>query len=326
MPERRHISDETWAQHRQAIGSRPVSERINYARQRVNYYSGQVRDNIRTGAVGITGLAGGFGALHYFDTGPSWLKTGMAVGAGILALGNLLKDKDNRQRKKDWEEITAREISVSRPEIAREDTTLSRAVYEGQLIVTTDDEVANLKQALDYLRQEGIVRDGLPFSHRNKQPKLTAGIEVQFENDIEDLGKTSIEDRKQALLDKIAERTAMVKTNVGMSVFSGPVGLGTFIMGYTELISKWWGIGIGGFLSAASAGGIIQMQEARRQRKRLKELHTREEQIANHQEASGDEILARSVYELDLHPTDEQISNLKRVLDSLRRLNVLKEE
>ena len=38
-----------------------------------------------------------------------------------------------------------------------------------------------------------------------------------------------------------------------------------------------------------------------------------------------DETLARSVYDLDLRMSDDQITNLKKVLDTLRQQNLLVE-
>lgn len=321
MAERRHISDETWNQHQRTVGGRPVTERINFARRKAIEYKYRATEELLSIGVGSAAFIAGSGALEYYDAGPMWLRVSLFAIGGIDALALPSMDRKNRAKKRDWEEITNREIAVSRPEIAITDTTLARAIYEGELQVTTDDEIANLKQVLDHLRSVGLINDEIVPVQKAIQP--ATGYQSDTDKKLATLGQVSTEERKKALEDLQTKGLLILSSLKGLIGFSGVVSAGSAALGALGELQKWWSVGISGFFAASSAGQVNFILQQRAENRKLKELLAREETIANHPDFGGDETLARTIYDLDLHITSEQITNLKRVLGSLRKQNIL---
>lgn len=159
MPERHHISNETWKESQALFYDKKTTQRVNLARKRLAYHAGQVRENLVYGPITSLGVLAGVGALYYFDEGSDIVRQALAVFGGIMALGVAMRDREERAKKSDWEVIFESEVANSRRGVAGEDLTLSRAIYESGLKFTTQDEVINLEMVLEHLRKKGVLDD-----------------------------------------------------------------------------------------------------------------------------------------------------------------------
>ena len=129
----------------------------------------KLREDIASGLILGVGVPAAAIALNLTDNGPEWLQNGSLVFGAIMAAGSALVYKEDEQANDDWQEILSREIANSRISIAKEDMTLTRAIYESELKFSSDDEVANIKLVLNYLRSKNLLIDQQKNSEQNQQ-------------------------------------------------------------------------------------------------------------------------------------------------------------
>lgn len=159
MPERRHITDNGWQESQKRFAGRQTVERIEISRSRVQKLKTQLKDDLAYGLVLGAGLPAASIVLNLADYGSESLQRGTLILGIIMAAGSVIRFKEDEQASADWQEILSREIANSRISISQEDRTLTRAIYESELKVTSDDEMANMKLVLNYLRNKGILKD-----------------------------------------------------------------------------------------------------------------------------------------------------------------------
>lgn len=146
------------------------------------------------------------------------------------------------------------------------------------------------------------------------------------QQEIEALGPKTLGERITVLRSLIRAKREMVKMSIFGSIISGGISGGLVTAQQLDALSdsRWYLIPEI-LLGMAAAGSVISIQEDRRKKKALEEILEVQTRIADHPTAGSDETLARSVYDLDLRPSNDQLTNLKKVLDSLREQNLLTE-
>lgn len=159
MPERRHISDQSWQESQRLLTGHETTERIAISSSRAVTLKRKLRENIVSGLILGAGISVTSVVLNMTDNGPEWLQKGSLYFVAMMALGSALAYKEDVQKSEDWQEIANREVAGSRIAIAQEDRTLARAIYESELKITTVDEIANIKQVLNHLRRKNLLVD-----------------------------------------------------------------------------------------------------------------------------------------------------------------------
>lgn len=144
---------------------------------------------------------------------------------------------------------------------------------------------------------------------------------------LDELSEKTLSERINSLKGFVAYKQFEVQFGRIMAVVTGGASAGLVTAQKLEVISgsNWWLAPeiICGVLAAA---GILSIQQDGKKKKALEEVLEVQEGISKHPEAQGDETLARVVYDLDMRPTNEQVSNLSKVLTFLRANGLLIEQ
>ena len=146
------------------------------------------------------------------------------------------------------------------------------------------------------------------------------------QKEIDALSPKNLSERVVGLKNLVRRRADSLSMTVFTSILSGGISSGLITAQQLDAISdSHWYLVPEILLGMAAAGGVIDFQEQRRKKKGIEEILEDKKRVANHPTAGVDETLARSVYDLDLRMSDDQITNLKKVLDTLRQQNLLVE-
>lgn len=323
MIEGRHISDETWAVSQHLFKGLGVNERIDIARTELALHKSSEIQNLLAGAICILGT-GAASVWLTLNEGPNWAQKGSALLAGWLVLGLILKQRETQQKKSDWEEILEREITNSRSSSILEDPELARAIYitENMRPTSSNEDTADMKRIVDYLRNQKLLAD--PDDVTNKE--LTKAHEVKNHQDyLSNLSPKTLGERINDLRNLLAGQKSRFKFYmVTAASFAGVAGA-LLPLEQLGVISGAWVTWVEAIYGLASGGSIITTLEQRRFKKKVEEVLQREISVFNHPTASQDETLSRAVYELDLRPSDDQLTNMKLILDTLRNQQILKD-
>lgn len=225
---------------------------------------------------------------------------GLAV-LGAASVYNLIDDAKRLSSKKDdWKEIVERETRLSRADIVMEDPVLLGAVLGSELKPASTEEVISLKQVLNYLRE--------------KQEKETTA-------EGEQLKPQTLDERVESLQAKIDRTASKGYAATIFTTFGGitpAMGVGAYFSGD---ISETGLLVLTGISESVTAGLVAAYRADLRIKKKLQEQVSWQLRVKNHPISQGDNLLAEVVYELDMHPSDDEITNIKKVLDHLRKTN-----
>lgn len=144
---------------------------------------------------------------------------------------------------------------------------------------------------------------------------------------IEALSPKTIIERVSGLKKIIRNQKDMLELTIMMTIISGGVSGGLVSAQQLDAISdsKWYLVSEV-FSGIVAAGGVISIQKDRRKKRALEEMLAMQKKITEHSIVADDETLAMSVYDLDLRLSDDQLTNMKKILDSLRQQGLLQDE